>query len=769
MRSSLLHAPFVSTLLFAAGALALTGAARAQDGAPPFQWVGGGQYDMSAIDATPGGAMLATSSFTDGTIKLWSGNDGGFVRTLTGAAGGVQDVAFSPDAQKVITGGEVVFGGSTSAVLLWDVATASVIRQLTPANNQVFSVAWSPDGTLVAAGDQANAVRLWNASTGALVKTLQAPGFGGAFDIAFSPDGTRLLAGYGDNKARIWNIAAGTIQFTLTGHTFFVQAVAWSPNGTRVATGSWDNTIRTWNASTGVLEHVLNGHTDIVHAVSFSPDNATLASGSWDHTIRLWNAASGAALQTFNATDFGSVNGLRYTSDGSHLVAGGIGSGGFVLAAASGAVQATVGHHHANIHAVVFSGDQTRLISGSGDMDARVWDAATGTDLMTFTGHDDVVNCADMDDDGVLAVTGSGSPPPDTLDTTIRTWTTANGQQQLVLPGHVGGTTFVALTADAQTILSAGRDGLVKHWNADSGALTGSFNSGAGSIEQGALSPDESTLAVTGNTVRLLNPTSGALLHTLAIPGGTHASSLRFSPDGTRLLVGLEGFGGNLFLFDVASGLLVRSFSGDPDGFVQDVAFSPDGHTVACGSGYSRTVRTFSADDGTALKLYDKETGWGPFPLMALNYSADGRLAIGRADATVVMSECEGLIETYGVGCPGSGGFVPALGASGCATAGGALTLSISGGLGGANAFLLLGLGQGSLPLKGCTLLVNPLLPVMVSLTLPGSGAGNGALTLPSILPTNLPDGIITLQAWVHDAGAAKGFASSNGVQLTIE
>src|SRR6185436_7766403 len=98
----------------------------------------------------------------------------------------------------------------------------SVLQQLAPANNLVFSVAWAPGGNLVAAGDQANAVRLWNPATGQLVRTIQAPGFGGVFAVAFSPDGSKIAAGYGDNLVRVWNVASGALLNTLTGHTFFV-------------------------------------------------------------------------------------------------------------------------------------------------------------------------------------------------------------------------------------------------------------------------------------------------------------------------------------------------------------------------------------------------------------------------------------------------------------------------------------------------------------------------------------------------------------------
>ena len=628
---------------------------------------------------------------------------------------------------------------------------------------------WSPVGDLLASGNQLNLIALWSATDGHLVRTLEAPGFGACFAVAFSPDGTRILGGYGDNTARIWDVATGALLFTLSGHTFFVDAVAWSPDGTRVATGGWDNAIRTWNPATGALQHVLTGHTDIVRDVTFSPDGASLASGSWDHTIRLWNAATGALSKTLNHPDPGSINALRYTADGARLAAGGIGAGGELLDASSGALRTRVGHHKARVASVATSADLSRLVSGADDTDCRVWDASTGADLLTFGLHGDVINAIDLNDDATLAVSSSGSPPPDTLDTTIRIWSPVTGEQFHVLSGHTGGTTAVDLSADEQTVTSAGRDGLVRHWSVATGAPLASFSSSVGSVTDMAVSPDGTRLAIAGSAVRVLDAATGATLATLAIPGGNHASSVCWSANGARVLVGVEFYGDNLHLFDAASGALLRTFSGDPDGFVQDVALSPDGHTAACGSGYSRSIRTFSVDSGAPLKFWDQEAGWGPFPDIALLYLSDGRLAYGRCDATVVMSRCPGHIEAYGEGCPGSDDFVPTLGVTGCATRGGAITLSIGDALGGSTAFLLFGLGQGSAPLKGCTLLVDPLLAPFVVLGLPGSGAGGGALSVPAVLPPSMPQIGFTLQAWVHDAGAAAGWATTNGVQIDVE
>jgi len=142
-------------------------------------------------------------------------------------------------------------------------------------------------------------------------------------------------------------------------------------------------------------------------------------------------------------------------------------------------------------------------------------------------------------------------------------------------------------------------------------------------------------------------------------------------------------------------------------------------------------------------------------------------------DAGFVRGICGGTIETYGAGCPGSGGFVPAFSMSGCPSTGYDLVFEFSGGLGNSFASVFLGLGEGNLPLGGgCSLLVNPLLPGIISpLPLFGVGAGNGELTLPVTVPQAVPAILlpVTMQALVADPGAPSGtgFSATNGVKLT--
>ena len=75
---------------------------------------------------------------------------------------------------------------------------------------------------------------------------------------------------------RLWDASTGELSKTLTGHMGFVLSVSFSPDGKTLASGSRDETVRLWDTATGKHLKTLTGHTDDVKSVSFSPNGATL-------------------------------------------------------------------------------------------------------------------------------------------------------------------------------------------------------------------------------------------------------------------------------------------------------------------------------------------------------------------------------------------------------------------------------------------------------------------------------------------------------------
>src|SRR5262245_44424199 len=73
---------------------------------------------------------------------------------------------------------------------------------------KVDAMAFSPDGRLIATGGVDTAIKIWDAATGRVLRTL-AGHHGGVKAVAFSPDGRRLASGGNDGRIRFWEIASG--------------------------------------------------------------------------------------------------------------------------------------------------------------------------------------------------------------------------------------------------------------------------------------------------------------------------------------------------------------------------------------------------------------------------------------------------------------------------------------------------------------------------------------------------------------------------------
>lgn len=136
----------------------------------------------------------------------------------------------------------------------------------------------------------------------------------------------------------------------------------------------------------------------------------------------------------------------------------------------------------------------------------------------------------------------------------------------------------------------------------------------------------------------------------------------------------------------------------------------------------------------------------------------------------VIQDPC-GSVRRYGVGCAGSGGFVPRLELGGCSTPGGNVSLEVTKGLGGSTALLFFGVVRGQTPIggNGCFLNVSPLLATILALPLGGAGPGAGSIVVPAVIPPGTPPVAFTMQAFVIDPGTLDGGAASAGLEVVIQ
>ena len=164
------------------------------------------------------------------------------------------------------------------------------------------------------------------------------------------------------------------------------------------------------------------------------------------------------------------------------------------------------------------------------------------------------------------------------------------------------------------------------------------------------------------------------------------------------------------------------------------------------------------------------EDGFGAHIATSLPLPAGGGFSPVELIAEVDLNgpACAGFQIPTGGGLAGQGGFVPAIGISGCPDVGAVFTLAIDGVVGGAFGVLFLGLESASLPFKGGTFHVGSVL-LQLPFVLGGApGVANaGSLAAPTVFADPLVSGVdLFLQAGFVDAAAVLGVSLTNGLRL---
>ena len=278
--------------------------------------------------------------------------------------------------------------------------------------------------------------------------------------LAFRPDGSTLISN-GPRRVDIRSPKDGTVQSHIPCDLPKINSLCFHPRGEILAVAGGEPGVRgearllDW--PTGTIRQRFTNAQDVATGVAFNADGTLLGVASADQKARVWRLASKNApfAEAF-----------------------------------------TLSGHAGPVLAIAFSPSGSALVTASADRSIKVWSAEDGRLLRTFSHHLEAVNAlafrtlpaakADMTPSSCASASD---------DRTVRIWQPEIGRMVRIIRQHRGPIFALAYAPDGQSLFSAGKEGIIRRFDADSDTLLSEWPAHSDWTYALAISRDGSKLA----------------------------------------------------------------------------------------------------------------------------------------------------------------------------------------------------------------------------------------------------------------------------------
>jgi WD40 repeat protein len=432
--------------------------------------------------------------------------------------------AFSPDGRQIVTTDDL-------NAQLWDAQTHRLLFKLKH-GDVVYHAVYDAGGTRVVTGCGDGAVRIWDTTSGALLREFRSrePGIR-YYAVALSPDG-RLVAGLAPRGAHVWDATTGKSVADLrddAGSTF--PSLAFSADGRWFAM-STGNDVSVFDTQTWRRTHAIPGRG--IHSLSWDPLGSRLLTGSAKGDVSIWDVPSGERVQRLRGSGE-AVDAVAFASNG-HFVAAGSRDGDEQVWDAESAELVSHSNLRSKILSIEFDRTSSLLVTGSSNGVVNVNDVASGMPVTVLDGPTAVVRTAHFDPSSTRIVGAS-------WDGTARIW-------NAMAPYRRWSSSPVADDCDLATSLEPDRrflaiscnDRPTRIWDTARDQLVAELPSvtpaGAGlaSAYPAVSVPGDRAAIAQGETVEIYELPSARLLR--KIPHGAPVTAVAFAADGRDIVSG---------------------------------------------------------------------------------------------------------------------------------------------------------------------------------------------------------------------------------------